>query len=211
MNNNYYIYGASGHGLVIADILEKMRENILGFVDDDINKKDSMFNSYKIIGGFEDLIKIYSPEDKVILAIGINKTRKRIVESLSMKNIEFGNAVHPSAQIGKNVIIGSGTVVMANSVINADTVVGEHCIINTSSSIDHENKIGNFVHISPGVTTGGLVNIGDLTWIGLGAKIINCINIGQNNIIGAGTVVIENIENNSVYVGNPAKYLKENK
>ncbi len=38
---------------------------------------------------------------------------------------------HPSAQIGRKVYIGQGTVVMAGAVINSDIVIGEHCIINT--------------------------------------------------------------------------------
>ncbi|MCX6165017.1 MAG: acetyltransferase [Ignavibacteriae bacterium] len=211
MNNKFFIYGASGHGKVIVDILVKRKEKIIAFIDDDKTKWDTEFFGYKIIGGFDKLINLYKTGDKVILAIGDNKTRKKIAEKLNEKDLSFGIATHPFAQIGRNVFIGEGTVIMANVAVNSDTVIGMHCILNTSSSIDHDNNIGNYVHISPGANLGGIVNVGDLTWIGIGASVKNGINIGRNSIIGAGSIIIKDIKDNNVFVGNPAKLLKKNK
>lgn len=211
MKNKFFIYGASGHGKVIADIIEKCKDKVIAFIDDDTSKWNAEFFGYKIIGGSRKLQEKYRHGDKVILAIGDNKARKNILEKLREKEISFGNAIHPSAKIGRSVFIGEGTVVMANAVINPDTVIGMHSILNTSCSIDHDNNIGNFVHISPGASLGGIVSIGDSTWIGIGASVKNGISIGKNNIIGAGAVIIKNIKDNSVYVGNPAKLLKKNK
>ena len=44
--------------------------------------------------------------------------------------------------------------------------------------------------------------------VGLGANILQGITIGQNAIIGAGSNVLNDIEPNTVVVGNPAKVLR---
>lgn len=45
--------------------------------------------------------------------------------------------------------------------------------------------------------------------IGTGAVVIPGVKIGRNSIIGAGAVVTENIDENSVAVGVPAKIIKK--
>lgn len=86
--------------------------------------------------------------DNVIVSIGVNSTRKKIVEKL---NCHFGVAIHPTAVVSPSARIGEGTVVMAGAIINAGAVIGKHCIINTGASVDHECVLGDYVHIAPRV------------------------------------------------------------
>jgi sugar O-acyltransferase (sialic acid O-acetyltransferase NeuD family) len=144
----------------------------------------------------------------VIIGIGDNHRRHKIQRSLARENISFAAAIHPAAQLGNDVTIGEGTVIMANSVINPGTRVGNHCIVNTAVTIDHDCIIGDFVHLSPGVHLGGSVRVDDSSWIGLGASIINNIHIAEHTIIGAGSVVIHNVEPHVVVAGNPAAFLR---
>lgn len=46
--------------------------------------------------------------------------------------------------------------------------------------------------------------------MGSGAIIRNGISIGANSIIGMGAVVLKDVKPNSVMVGNPARFLREN-
>jgi acetyltransferase EpsM len=207
------IYGASGHGKVIADIIEKSGGEVVGFLDDDQSKWGNTYFGHRVLGGQEHLATLCLQGDgstAVIIGIGDNLTRQKIKDRLSAKHIPFGTAVHPSVQMGKGVAIGEGTVIMANCVVNPDTRIGSHCIINTAAAIDHDCVIGDFVHISPGARLGGGVTVGDLTWIGLGASVINNIQVAENCIVGAGAVVIRDVEAHSVVVGNPAKLLRKN-
>lgn len=207
------IYGASGHGKVIADIIEKSGGTILGFLDDDESKWGTTYFGYRVLGGEAELTRLCQPGDgniAVIIGVGDNSNRKKIKERLAAQHIPFGTAVHPSVQIGKGVTIGEGTVIMANCVMNPDTRIGGHCIVNTAATIDHDCVIGDFVHISPGAHLGGGVTVGDLTWIGLGASIINNIQVAENSIVGAGALVIRDVGADSVVVGNPAAFLRKN-
>ena len=207
MSRKVVINGAGGHAKVIADIIIKSGDEVVGFLDDNIEKDTIVIDNYKVIGKTEDCLKL--KEDKelyFIIAIGNNFTRKDIAEKY---NLNYYTAIHPTAVIGMHVHIDKGTVIMANSCINSSTIIGKHCIINTGAIVEHDNSIKDFVHISPNATLCGTVIVGECTHIGAGSVIKNNITITNNCIIGAGAVVVKDIEKNGIYVGVPAKLIKE--
>ncbi|WP_028043145.1 acetyltransferase [Candidatus Stoquefichus massiliensis] len=203
------IIGAGGHGKVVADIAKKNQYEVIGFIDDNENKKKN--GKYDVIGTIKDIdMYLNSDDDKYsnlyfFVAIGNNQMREEISKLLMKKGIIQPTLIHPSAVIDDSVSIGEGTVVMANVVINADTNVGSACIINTSSSVDHDCIIEDYVHISPGVHIAGTVKVGKRTWIGIGTSIINNISLNEYVIIGAGSSVIKDIDDKGIYFGIPAK------
>jgi sugar O-acyltransferase (sialic acid O-acetyltransferase NeuD family) len=204
------IYGASGHGKVIVDILKSRKKTILGFIDDDPAKEGKEFFGYPIIS-FRDFKERRSRKVRLIIGIGDNLLRKRVFTRMREEEwVKFGTAVHSSAIVARSVGIGLGTVVMAGVVINCDSRIGKNAIINTSVSIDHDCEIGDFVHISPGSRLGGGVKIGEGSWIGIGASVINNCRIGRNVVVGMGSVIIKDVPDSCVVVGNPARFLKTN-
>lgn len=206
------IYGASGHGKVIIDIVEKEgRNKIVGLIDDNPQLLRQSFYGYPILGGFDVLKEQVQHNYKLILALGDNKSRKELWEKIKPLGYELICAVHPSAQIGKDVFIGSGTVIMANVAINPGAGIGENVIVNTGVTIDHDCLIGDYVHISPGTHLAGNIEIGELTHIGIGVSIIPNIKIGKGVIIGAGAVIVEDIPDNVTAVGIPAKVIKKSR
>jgi sugar O-acyltransferase (sialic acid O-acetyltransferase NeuD family) len=193
------VYGASGHGKVIIEILESIHTSHIEIWDD--ADKDPVWQ-----------YSVKRPQkvpvtDKMVISIGVNATRKRVAERIG-NAIDFGTAVHATAIVSKRAVIGEGTVVMAGAVINADTRVGKHCIINTSASIDHDCVLGDYVHVSPNATLSGDVEVGEGTHIGSGASVIQGIRVGKWCTIGAGAVVIKDIPDFATAVGNPAKVIK---
>ena len=202
MPKKVIIIGAGGHAKVIAEIIKKSNDELVGFLDDNEEMQgQEIYLGAKVIGKVCDAQNW--PDCEFIIGIGNNSTRKRIAEKYQLP---WYTAIHPNSVVATDVKIGEGTVVMPGVVINPGTEIGTHCIINTSCSIDHDNKIGNFVHISPGAHLAGTITIGTQTWICAGATIINNLNIAPNNIIGAGAVVVKNIETeDGVYIGVPAK------
>ncbi len=74
--------------------------------------------------------------------------------------------------------------------------------------------IGDNTVIGQGVTIGGRSKhydvpiIGDNCHIGPGAKILGPIKIGNNSLVGPNAVVIDDIPDNCIAVGIPAKIIK---
>ena len=204
MQKKVIIIGAGGHAKVVADIVKSSGDQIVGFLDDNIDLRDNTIFEDKIVLGTTRVEDVEKYKDNYfIIGIGSNRVRKIISEKYPELN--WYTAIHPSAIIGSNVEIGEGSVVMAGTIINTGTVIGKHCIINTSSSIDHDNVLEDYVHVSPGSHLAGAVKIMKGTWICSGVTIINNITIGNNNVIGAGATVIRNIEEeNSTFIGIPA-------
>lgn len=211
MQKKVVIIGASGHARVIADIVISSGDEIVGFLDDNMDIQGSVIFEDKIVLGTtkEEDVEKYK-DNYFIIGIGSNRVRKLISEKYS--NLKWYTAIHPNAIIGSNIEIGEGTVLMAGTVINTGTKIGKHCIVNTCSSLDHDNILEDFVHISPGAHLAGTVKIMEGTWICAGVTVINNITIGSNNVIGAGATVIKNIEEeNCTYIGVPVKKLTKTK
>jgi acetyltransferase EpsM len=192
------LLGASGHGKVIADILKLSGKTDIIFWDDDPGA---------VVPGYTVMCRKESTEDEIILSIGKNLTRKRIADNSSYT---YGIAIHPTAILSGDVLLGSGSVVMAAAIINPGSRVGKHCIINTAAVIDHDAVIEDFVHVSPNATLSGNVTLKEGAWVGAGATIIQGISIGRWAIVGAGAVVIKDVPDQAVVVGNPARIIKDN-
>lgn len=197
--DNFYLYGASGHGKVIVEIAESLGYKIAGFID--ANKELKQLLDYKIVHEL--------PEDAIsmLISIGYNEIRKRI--TLEHPEIEYKTLIHPNAAISTRSFTKEGTVIMAGVSINSDVEIGKHCIINTNASIDHDCIIEDYVHISPNASLGGNVTVGEGTHVGLGASVIQGITIGKWCTIGAGSVIIRDVPDGVTIVGNPGRILEE--
>jgi serine O-acetyltransferase len=109
---------------------------------------------------------------------------------LHTKRIKFGIDIQ-SFFIGEGFYIGH----FGHIVVNSSAVIGKNC------------------NISQGVTIGiantgskkGVPVVGDYVYIGPGAKILGNINIGNYAAIGANSVVVNDVPENGVVVGIPAR------
>ncbi|MBK8055148.1 MAG: acetyltransferase [Saprospiraceae bacterium] len=201
MNNFIAIIGYSGHAYVVCDILLKNKVNIKGYCER--TKKEN--NPYLL--DYLGLEMEYSFDDEdVFIAIGDNKIRKNVFDSLAGK-ASFGDAYHPTAEIGYGVQLGSMIMLGGHSIVNPLAILGNGVIINTGAIVEHECTIGDFVHVAPGAVLAGNVTVGDQTFIGAGAVVKQGVKICKDVVIGAGSVVVKDIEVPGTYIGIPARKL----
>jgi acetyltransferase-like isoleucine patch superfamily enzyme len=106
-------------------------------------------------------------------------------------------------RIGRNVFFNSGVKIQDQGgvVIEDGALLGHNVVIAT---INHGMNPAHRADIclSP-------VRIGKNVWIGANATICPGVNIGDGAVIAAGAVVTENVPENTVYGGVPAKFIKK--
>ena len=199
-----FLFGASGHGKVVIDIIEQQGIYEIAFLaDDDPALKGQEVYGLPVLGGKAELL--VSGIRRGIVAIGSNKTRCDVAEWLADKGCELVSAIHPAAQLARGAVIGHGTVVMAGAVINSDSLLGREVIVNTRASIDHDCQVGDGVHIGPGATLCGTVTVGPGSFICAGSTVIPNLTIGSNVVVGAGSTVIRHVPDSVTVVGSPAR------
>lgn len=112
-----------------------------------------------------------------------------------------------------NVIIEDYAEVQALSIVHravfTSTIIRKNAQIFAKVNIGHNCDIGESTIICPGSLIAGGTKIGKNCYIWQGVITRSNINICDNVIIGAGSLVLSDIEKPGVYVGSPAKYLKE--
>lgn len=201
------ILGNGGHSRVIQEIIRlNGRYEIVAILDD---KYQQGFQEKGIIHApISFLSKLLRIDTKVVVAIGDNKTRKKIVESLHLPEKLYLTVIHPTAVVSTSARIGCGTVIMPHTVLNSMAEVGMHGIINSGAVVEHDSNIGNYTHISPNATLTGDVTSGEGVHVGSAATIIPGMHLGSWSVIGAGSTVIEHIPAYSKAVGSPTRIIE---
>ena len=129
------IWGASGHALVVADIIRLANAyQIIGMIDDmNPERAGSEFAGYEVLGGRETLDSLWQRQVRtMIVGFGNCHSRLKVARFLLERGFRLATAVHPRATVAADVSIGAGSVIVAGSVINpaaANHVSG--CIICT--------------------------------------------------------------------------------
>lgn len=205
------IIGTGGHARVILDILNYDRNiEIVAFLDKEIHGPFEKIMDIPVLGGHSvlpDMLKIGIKG--TIIGVGDNKIRKDYYEKFRNMGMELVNAIHPTVHIAHNVKIGKGVVIAAGATIATGAEIGNDVIVNTGAIIEHEDILEDHVHIAPGTVLAGRVKVKEGTFIGAGSVVKQYVTIGENAIIGAGSVVLEDIPENTVAVGAPAKVIRK--
>lgn len=204
------IWGASGHALVIANILQLQRNlEIVGFMDDvNPERQGKTFCGKIILGGKEQIPNLRLQNIKhIALGFGNCSARIKLGKFLIKKSFQLMSIYHPNTTIANSTKIGKGTAILAGAVVEPECRIGDYCIVNTNSTICHNSIIGDGVHICPGVHIAGKVNIGKSSWIGIGSCVIDKITIGSGSFIGGGSVVVKDIPKGVLAYGNPARVI----
>ena len=196
--------GASGHGLVCAEIAELMGYSDIRFVDD--NPDAGVGFPYEVFGTVGEALRL--PPCCFFLSIGNASIRRSLTNGFVAAGFTPITLVHPTAVVSKSAVVGEGSVLMPGSVVNASASLGKGCIVNTCASVDHQCVVGDWCHIAVGAHLAGSVVLGEGSWVGAGATVSNNVSVCEDVMIGAGAVVVKEISAPGTYIGVPAKLMR---
>ena len=207
------VIGAGGFGREVLEIFKAQNAisktwEILGFIDENESLCGKIVNGFPVLGGLNWLREHNNANLGCVCAIGTCDTKKRVSEILHEIGINFYNAIHPSVIMSEFVELGHDVIVCAGSILTVNIKIEDHVHINLNCTVGHDVTIGKYCTISPIVAISGRVRFGEGVFIGTGASFIHELSVGNWSTIGAGSVVIEDIPENVVAVGVPAKVIK---
>ncbi len=203
-----FVWGASGHAKVVADAAHGASElEVVGFIDERRpERRGETLLGLPILGGAEALEGLRaSGVTRVLLGVGDNDARVRILLRARELGFTAPPVIHPCSVVARDVVVGEGTVVLAGAIVNPGAKIGAAVILNTACSVDHDCELGDGVHLSPGARLAGAVRVGPLSWIGIGSSVIQCVSVGARTWVGAGSVVVRNLPDDCVAYGSPAR------
>lgn len=201
-NTNVCLFGAGGHGRVVASQMAACGYELLVFAD------GSKFGE-QVDGKFSVLYKDLSdiPQYPLLVTVGNNGVRKSIQQQWQKRGNEAFTFSFDESYFSL-ATIGAGSMILRMATVNSGARIGEGVIINSGAIVEHDTQVGDFSHISPGAVLLGGSKIGCLCHIGANATVLPKISICGNVIIGAGATVTRNINQPGTYVGTPAKLMR---
>tara|TARA_Y100000768_G_scaffold379720_1_gene355831 strand:+ start:4205 stop:4831 length:627 start_codon:yes stop_codon:yes gene_type:complete len=106
--------------------------------------------------------------------------------------------------------IGIGSIIQANVFISENVKIGNCVKINVGSQIHHDVNIDDYCILAPKSVVLGDTKIEKNCFIGSSSTIRNKIVVASGTFLKMGSNLTKSTKKNSVYFGNPAKYVKKN-
>jgi len=210
------ILGGSGNGMIAASILYKKQDvEIIGFLNDVIPVGDYIgkFTKIKVVGKTEDLPKfLEDPQVSVFIAI-IGYLKERYfynkIQALNIPRSQLMSIIDNTAIIPEGFCkVGEGVLFAPLSQLSTDTTVSDNCQLLPNSFLGHDSYMDEFSHLATNSVIGANCHIGKAVHIGSNATLREKIRVGDFSFVGAGSMVLEDVPENAIVVGNPAKILR---
>ena len=116
--------------------------------------------------------------------------------------------VDPFAVLARSVRVGPGSYLNALCVIGGASILGTCVVVNRGANIGHHCLLSDFCSIGPGASLAGNVRVGEQATIGVGAVILPDVRIGARAVVSGGAVVRNDVPEDTVVSGNPARVRK---
>ena len=169
-----------------------------------------------VFGDWNELAPILAANSDRIEDIVIeNDRRNSALPLLDMKEIPA--RIEPGAILRENVTVGKNAVVMMGAIVNIGAVIGDGTMIDMGAVLGGRATVGKNCHIGAGAVLAGVIEpasavpviVEDDVLIGANAVVIEGVHIGRGAVVAAGAVVIEDVPDEMVVAGCPARIIKK--
>ena len=143
-----------------------------------------------------------------------NDRRNSAIPLLDLKGINA--RIEPGAIILEQVSIGDNAVIMMGAILNIGAVVGPGTMIDMGAVLGGRATVGSRCHVGAGAVLAGVIEpasatpviVEDDVLIGANAVVIEGVRIGRGAVVAAGAVVVNDVPENAVVAGCPARVIK---
>jgi len=190
------VIGGGRHAACVLDALGGSGFDVIGCLD------DVKMIGFEVIPGAKVIDRIDHFDDLCHDSLGVfigvggatdNEPRAKLFDRLARAGATFPPLVHRTAHVAPGVILGPGTVVLANATIGPGCVFGGNTIINQGANVCHHCTIGDHVHLAPGSILAGGCRIGTGSTVGMAATVFIDVEIGRWCLVDNGVAVTNNL------------------
>ncbi len=176
------IIGAGGHGRSVAEAATLQQHyRVLGFLDNGCEPGIKVLG-WPVLGTVADLPLIANQAEAVIVAVGNNAVRERLVHQVLALGLPLATVVHPFSAVSPSATLAPGCAVMAGAVVGTEASLGLGSIVNAGAVVDHHAVVEDFGHLGVGAVMAGGTRLGRGAWLQAGCA------VGYGVVIAAGHV-----------------------
>lgn len=179
--------------------------------------------SCKVIGK-QDIKIIYGEVDEIQKIIKENNLKNyhfkndRRNSGVPLLNVANINArIEPGAIIREKVELQDRCIIMMGAIINIGAKIGKGTMVDMGVVIGGRVQVGDNCHIGAGTVLAGVIEppsakpvvIEDNVIIGANAVVLEGVRVKKGSVVAAGAVVTQDVPENVVVAGMPAKIIKK--
>lgn len=210
MKQKLLIIGAGSVGKFIAYNMNQFAQSfeIIGFLDDDVFKHNSVIAGFPVLGEVDKLPNFSGKDIAIVWGIAFPSIKKKLYDKYQNLSFSFPNFIAKDAWVSEAVTFGKGCIIYPGTAINYETTIDDFVVINMNCSLGHNCSIQSFSSLAPGVNLGGNTSVGSCVEMGIGSSTVQSTIIGDNATVGGQAMVVANVSESDVVVGIPAKSIK---
>jgi sugar O-acyltransferase (sialic acid O-acetyltransferase NeuD family) len=182
----------------------------IGFLDDSPQRHGQVLDGLPVLGPLDAVAD--HPQAAVVLCTGSTRdqaSRRRIADRLGLPAERYATVVHAAASVARGTEVGPGSVLLAGVVVTAPQRIGRHVVAMPHVVLTHDDEVGDYVTLAARVGVAGSVTIGEGAYLGAGALVREGLSVGPWSLVGMGAVVLADVPAGEVWVGNPARRLRQ--
>jgi sugar O-acyltransferase (sialic acid O-acetyltransferase NeuD family) len=209
------VIGSGGFGRETVEAVravnsERPTWDLLGFLDDDSALHGSEIDGVPVLGAIDDARTKFETAALVVCTghPGNYFSRKRIVDRLGLPAIRYATVVHPTAVLPTTLVLGVGTVLLAQVVATTAVRIGSHVAVMPDVVFTHDDIVEDFTTFGAGSRLAGRVRISEGAYVGSGALVREERTVGKWALVGMGAVVTHDVPAAEVWSGVPARRVR---
>lgn len=205
------IVGAGGHGREIADTVAAINAvspswELLGFLDD--REPDRHLLAALGVDYLGPTARMGDIPASYVIGMGSPAARRLFDERSTALGRTPATLVHPRAYVGRDVVLGPGSVLAPQANVTTHVTLGRHVHLDVAATVGHDCGLDDYVTVAPGARVSGGVTLEPEVFVGAGATLIQGVRVGRRTTVGAGAVVTRDLPPNVVAVGVPARLIR---
>jgi len=202
------IYCAGGVGRDAYDLIVRN----CGYKYEDIFFVDDTTQYSEIAGVKVKRFFDIKPDKNIrfVIASGEPSGRMNLVKKLKSTGFRLETIIDSNAIVSPLATIGDGVIISPYCFVGSKALLGDNVFLQPNCIVAHDSIIGANSVISSFCQVSGNCNIGENVYMGLASQCREKLNIGNWAVIGMGSMVLENVEEEWIVFGVPAKKYKKN-